>query len=331
MESLAVGRAPEYFDPEKSTWDAYLAKFDVFLEAAGMRDVIDDRKRAIFLNYCGAEMFDLAQTLTDPAPANSVSWDALKTKLSAHFKPTKPAIVYRHQFSRMGQTESESINQFATRLRTVLSKCHFENPEARLIDALIFGMRNATVRNKLLTEEEHSLQQVIKLAQTAEVAESAAKELKQNDKQEVVAHISSPNQQADSANAIKPSTSSENDCCFIRQAFPRPFKQSQQSLPCSGCRGNHSRHRCPFRDSNCHRCGRRGHIAEACRASLPEEAFSTPRAPRFQNQPRENKGFKPSSRYNYSNSNRDYLGGNSGISINNTVTANRSKINISLL
>ncbi|XP_070592325.1 uncharacterized protein [Erythrolamprus reginae] len=252
-------------------------------------------------------MFDLAQTLTDPAPANSISWDSLKTKLSAHFQPTKPAIVYRYQFSRMGQLEAESINQYATRLRTVLLKCRFENPEARLIDALIFGMRNSTVRNKLLTEEEPSLQQVIKLAQTAEVAEAAAKELKHNDKQEVVAHISSPMQHADSSIEINPSTSSESDCRFIRQDLHRSMRQPHQTLPCSGCRGNHSRHRCPFRDANCHRCGRRGHIAEACRASLPEEAFSTQRAPRFQTQPRENRGFKPSGRINHSNVNRDYL------------------------
>ncbi|XP_070608773.1 NHL repeat-containing protein 2 isoform X2 [Erythrolamprus reginae] len=309
MDSLPVGRAPEFFDPEKSTWDAYLAKFEIFLEAAGMREADNDRKRAIFLTYCGSEMFDLAQTLTDPVPANSIAWDSLKAKLSAHFKPTKPAIVFRHQFSRMGQLESESINQYAMRLRTVLSKCRFDNPEARLIDALIFGMKNSTVRNKLLTEEEPTLQTVIQLAQTAEVAEAAARELKQNDKNEVVAQVTLPTRLADSPSNLAPSTPSEDDCFLLQQDPARFLRQPRSAFPCPGCRGNHPRQRCPFRDAICHRCGRRGHIAEACRAPLPEETFFTQRAPRFQNQQpphRDNRGFRSFGRKNHSNFNRDY-------------------------
>ncbi|XP_070592246.1 vomeronasal type-2 receptor 26-like [Erythrolamprus reginae] len=70
MDNLPVRRAPDFFDPEKSTWDNYIAKFVIFLEAVGMKEADSDRKRVIFLNYCGSETYDLALTLTDPLPAN---------------------------------------------------------------------------------------------------------------------------------------------------------------------------------------------------------------------------------------------------------------------
>ncbi|XP_070614865.1 uncharacterized protein [Erythrolamprus reginae] len=308
MNNLQIGRAPEFFDPEKTSWDDYLDNFEIFLEAAGIRDADANRRRAIFLNYCGPEIRALAQTLTDPLPARSVAWDVLQAKLASHFKPTKPAMVFRHQFSRMAQRQAESINQFATRLRMVLAKCKFEDPEARLTDALVFGMRNASVRNKLLTEDEPTLQTVIKLAQTAEVADAAAKELKEHERQEVIGKIDSTFSRAEDPDDLSPPARNE-DSCFLLQDQPRQHRFPHPAAPCAGCRGNHQRQRCPFRDAICRRCNRRGHIAEACRAAAPEETFSTPRHQRPQNQtpqPRENRPFRFSGRKNYSAANRDY-------------------------
>ncbi|XP_070586755.1 uncharacterized protein [Erythrolamprus reginae] len=308
MSNIQIGRAPEYFDPEKTSWDDYMASFEIFLEAAGIEDADADRRRAIFLNYCGPEIRNLAQTLTDPQPARPVAWDVLQAKLAGHFKPTKPAMVFRHQFSRMAQTETESINHFATRLRTVLAKCKFDNPEARLTDALVFGMKNASVRNKLLTEDEPTLQTVIKLAQTAEVADAAAKELKENERREIIAKIDSASHRAEGSDDLTPPAYNEDNCLLL-QDQPRQHRAPHHTAPCAGCRGNHQRQRCPFRDAICRRCNRRGHIAEACRASAPEETFSTPRPQRGQYQapqPRENRPSRFSNRRNYSAANRDY-------------------------
>ncbi|XP_070586958.1 uncharacterized protein [Erythrolamprus reginae] len=307
MNKIQIGQAPEIFDPEKTSWDEYMTTFEIFLEAAGIQDAEADRRRAIFLNYCGPEIRGIAQTLTDPQPARTVAWDVLQEKLASHFKPTKPAMVYRHQFSMMAQKENESINQFTTRLRTVLAQCKFKDPEARLTDALVFGMKSATVRNKLLTEEEPTLQTVIKLAQTAEAADAAARELKEHGRREIIAKIDAASPRA--VGPDDPNQPAHNvDNCFLVQDQPRHHRTSHPA-PCAGCRGNHQRHRCPFRDATCRRCNRRGHIAIACRATAPEETFAAPRYQRPQNQnpqPRENRPFHNSSQRNYSTANRDY-------------------------
>ncbi|XP_070599464.1 uncharacterized protein [Erythrolamprus reginae] len=277
MSTPSIIQPPELFDPERSTWTAYMAKFDIFLEAAGMHDAEDSRKRALFLNYCGSQIFELAGTLTDPEPANSVPWDTLKEKLASHFKPTKPARVYRHQFSRTAQAEGESINQFATRLRTILAKCQFENPEARLTDAIIFGMRNVTIRNKLLAAEESTLQDVIKAAQTAEVAEAAAADLKSNDKLPTVSKISDSHRSLMTRPydyQLHEQDQFDDYCCQIRGPTARQLRPPYQ--PCAGCHGQHPRSRCPFKDAICRRCDKRGHIAPACRAIISDDFSASP-------------------------------------------------------
>ncbi|XP_070605749.1 uncharacterized protein [Erythrolamprus reginae] len=168
-------------------------------------------------------------------------------------------------------------------------------------------MKSATVRNKLLTEEEPTLQTVIKLAQTAEAADAAARELKEHGRRELIAKIDSASPRAvESDDPSQPAHNGDN--CFLLQDQPRHHRATHPA-PCAGCRGNHQRHRCPFRDATCHRCNRRGHIAIACRATAPEETFATPQYQRPQSQtpqPREKRPFRNSGQRNYSTANRDY-------------------------
>ncbi|XP_070613369.1 uncharacterized protein [Erythrolamprus reginae] len=61
-------------------------------------------------------------------------------------------------------------------------------------------------------------------------------------------------------------------CCYLRGP---PERQARSTFPaCAGCRGQHQRSRCPFKDAFCYRCEKRGHIAAACRAALPDDNSS---------------------------------------------------------
>lgn len=49
--------------------------------------------------------------------------------------------------------------------------------------------------------------------------------------------------------------------------FLRSSCNLKRTLKCNGCGGTHSRAKCILRDTVCHKCSHKGHIAKVCRSS----------------------------------------------------------------
>ena len=66
-----------------------------------------------------------------------------KTKLSAHFKPKVNVEYERIQFCTQKQNQSESIDQYHTRLRQLAATCNFTDIDAELKSQIIQSMRDS--------------------------------------------------------------------------------------------------------------------------------------------------------------------------------------------
>ncbi|XP_070592947.1 uncharacterized protein [Erythrolamprus reginae] len=258
-----------------------MSKFTFFLKASNLHDADDERKKAIFLAYCGTEVYSLASTLVDPDTLETIAWSALQAKLAAHYQPTTPVRVYRHQFAQMRQADGESTNDFITRLRALLPKCKYKDPEEQLIDRLIFGLTNITLQKKYLVDEAASLQDILKAAKASEVSETSVAEIKRATP--TVHHI--PDESTWLAcppdEKHSESTTPDDTCLQIRRAPDHDARETPRSDRCAGCNGNHPRFRCHFKDAYCCRCQCRGHIAEVCRAANPTPANPQNQRPYF--------------------------------------------------
>ncbi|KAG8136143.1 hypothetical protein E2320_009114 [Naja naja] len=84
------------FHPTTETWDSYINCFNCFLDAAELTEISSHRKKAYFLSFCGAMVFDTATTLLAPQTVKSVSWDDLQEILSNHYVPKPSCIAKRH-------------------------------------------------------------------------------------------------------------------------------------------------------------------------------------------------------------------------------------------
>lgn len=78
---------------------------------------IDSRKRrkALLLHYSRDEVFDIYQTLKNTGDENG--YDETKTALTNYFKPQVNEEFEIFQFRQMKQTDAETVDDFATRLR----------------------------------------------------------------------------------------------------------------------------------------------------------------------------------------------------------------------
>ncbi|KAG8139030.1 hypothetical protein E2320_001807 [Naja naja] len=154
------------FDISSETWESYIERFDCFLEANDLVDLTGSRQRALFLNFCGKQMFDTARALLAPQPLNAVTWEALMAKLKNHYAPTPSRIARRHSFRWREQAEGESVSQFMAGLQTVALHCEFKE------------LDEVRIQRRLLEKPDLTLQSALDEACAAELSNRSTIEIK---------------------------------------------------------------------------------------------------------------------------------------------------------
>ncbi|KAG8130738.1 hypothetical protein E2320_017287 [Naja naja] len=165
------------FDASTETWESYIERFDCFLEASDLVDLTGSRRRVLFLNFCGKQMFDTAIALLAPQPLNSVTWETLMAKLKTHYAPTPSRIARRHAFHRREQAEGETVNQFMVGLRTAALYCEFKELDDALLDQLVCGLKDLQIQRRLLAKPDLTLQLALDEAYAAELSNKSTVEI----------------------------------------------------------------------------------------------------------------------------------------------------------
>jgi predicted aspartyl protease len=109
----------------------------------------------------------------------------------------------------------------------------------------VCGLKNAAMQKRLLAEVDLTLNRAVELAQAMEMAEQNAQAMQS-------ASFGQPHVQAIGKE---------------RQSHIR----EKGRAPCMRCGDQHEASKCPFIDSECYKCQKKGHIARACRSSQPKK------------------------------------------------------------
>ncbi|XP_058049314.1 uncharacterized protein LOC131203292 [Ahaetulla prasina] len=163
--------------PAKEKWRSYMARFKCFLEANELQGVSDNRKRAYFLSHCGPEVFDTAESLSEPTPVQSVPWQTLQTTLRAHYAPVPSKFVQRFKLRQRVQREGESISVYMASLRKAANHCEYRDLEDSLLEQLICGVRDIRLQRLLLSKSNLTLAIALDEARAPEMSTKAAETL----------------------------------------------------------------------------------------------------------------------------------------------------------
>ena len=132
----------------------------------------------------------------------------------------------------------ESVTQFVKDLRRLPEHCDYGNTlESMLRDRLVCGNRNNRVQRRLLAEPNLTFQKAFDIAQVhvAELASKSARDLQWSREGVEAEAVKVMNSRAD-----KPS--------------------------CHCCNGQNRPGDCQFKAAECYKCGKKGHVARACRS-----------------------------------------------------------------
>ena len=233
-------------------WRRWKRSFEFFIEAKGITK--DTQKQALLLHCAGQDVQDIFVTLRDPGPAPDGETQYAKAMrlLDAHFLPQVNIPLERHQFRQAKQEESETADQFVTRLFQLSENCDFgTSKEEQIHDQLIDKCRSHNLRKKLLAVGgKLTLQKARDIARSMEAAESQAR-------------------------SIESDSRSGNVNSLEREYFDSPKSGGGHFYRC-GLEGHFARDpECKARLATCMKCKNVGHFAKVCKTK--EEDTNRPK------------------------------------------------------
>ena len=154
-------------------------------------------------------------------------------KFETYVRPSKNKRIARHKLKSLKQLQSESFAKFLTRLRLLIMDCAFHDADDMLIDAIIDGVYDTKLQERLLDKgEDITLAKAIEICQQFDASKSQIKIVRN---EEAIVPI----------NVIKkPSFTSDKMC--------------------GRCGGKHKDRRCPAAGTTCAYCKKTGHWAKVC-------------------------------------------------------------------
>lgn len=166
--------------------------------------------------------------------------------MQKHIQPLPSIIVQRFNFHSRSQHSGENVSTYVAKLRKLSEHCNFgDTLNDMLRDRLVCGINNQQVQRRLLSEPDLTFAKALELAQAAEAAERNARELESTVPSAAV-------------NAVLPGQKGGR----VRRSKTRRSRPTR----CYRCDGNHLADKCRYKDSECHHCGKTGHLEKACRS-----------------------------------------------------------------
>lgn len=184
-------------------WKLWLQQYEWFETATFMNTKPPNVQVANFMASIGPDAVVILNTfgLTAAQLGNIAK---IKERFGNHFTPQVNITYERYTFNKMSQADGEPFDEFLTKIKAQSSKCEFGILHDSLLkDKIIIGMKNDTVREKLLSEADLTLVRAIQVCRASELASKQLKEFQKYEEPSVNAfkkHTGSKNKSAKNEN-----------------------------------------------------------------------------------------------------------------------------------
>ena len=224
-------------------WKYFKESWEHYLKASKL-DKEEDKEcvASTLLSIVGKETYRIYQNL--PMTEAERKDEKMITKhLGDYFEPQKNVIFETYVFNTANQEPDEGIELYVNRLRKLAATCDFDTLTDRMIrDRLVLGIRDNSVRKRLLREKDLTLEKAVEMIRAAERAAEQTKKI---------------DGEVETVNAVAKSS------YHAKSSGARPPKFGT----CKFCGDKHEfiKEKCPAYGKRCRKCHGRNHIDKVCK------------------------------------------------------------------
>ncbi|XP_058814399.1 uncharacterized protein LOC131678341 [Topomyia yanbarensis] len=158
------------------------ASFSDWVERLGyffaMSNVAEDAKKSHFITLSGPSVFSELKLLFPNASLTDISYETMIEKLKARFDKVESDIIQRFKFNNRKQHPDESAEDFVLAIKLQAEFCNFKNFKHEAIrERIVAGLRDEALQQRLLNEQNLTLESAEKLIATWEMAGANARSL----------------------------------------------------------------------------------------------------------------------------------------------------------
>ncbi|XP_045458516.1 uncharacterized protein K02A2.6-like [Melitaea cinxia] len=248
-------------------WKKWKQQFLLFMKASGVYSESSSIQASLLVNLIGPDGFDIYQTFNFERDEDSDDVNIVLKKFDEYFGMKSNVTLMRYKFFSRNQELGESIQQYVTALRLLSKNCEFSTLEEDLIrDRIICGIRQNTVRDRLLRCEELNLEKAMRICQAEEIAQEGGQQM--GSTSENTSHVDTVKMRRrdqEVACGWRSRTRSNNPASTSwRNTVGVPG--SSAIITCRSCGNSRCgrKDECPARFIKCFTCGKQGHFSRFC-------------------------------------------------------------------
>ncbi|XP_070394089.1 uncharacterized protein [Dermacentor albipictus] len=242
---------PPVFDETVSSWSTYRVRLEAYFEGNGITDTV--KRRALLVPSLSDNVVRMLQGRLPTVSVNSQAYDEVVECLEEHYNPQVNEIATSFSFFMRKQRDGESVREYIVDLRRMAESCNFRNSLHRMLrDRIVCGIREDDARRCLLTRKKLTFEEAEEFAVASEKALGDVRDMREAD----------PVTTGTSINVVQ------------SQRGRRPWAKwntAKNDHSRERCGGPHATHMRRHRNTKCHHCGRKGHLAKVCSSGGPRE------------------------------------------------------------
>lgn len=139
-------------------WDTYTERLELYFLA---NDTPVGKQAAVLLTKISAETYKLVRDLCAPNKPSTKTFDEIVSLIKNHLAPKPSETIKRRNFHQAQQATTESVAEFAARLKRLSMNCNFPEANADNKRPISMRIKGSRYKNSIIPRGEPNIRQSV--------------------------------------------------------------------------------------------------------------------------------------------------------------------------